>query len=132
MRIAMHARVAAKDAGQDVTNQLRELRQFIERKADADWTLVAEDVDEASGKTGDRVQLKIMFADAAERKFDLYLFRSLDRFGREGVLETLQYLQRLTNNGIAWWISLDRHHCQPRFGAGRSHCEKPMVLDQRL
>ena len=37
-----------------------------------------------------------MFADAAERKFDLVLFWSLERFSREGVLETLQ---RLTGNG---------------------------------
>jgi DNA invertase Pin-like site-specific DNA recombinase len=103
MRVAIYGRVSTKDAGQDVTNQLRELRQFIERKADEDWTLVGEYVDEASGKTGDRPQFKRMFTDAAERKFDLVLFWSLDRFSREGVLETLQYLQRLTNNGVEWW-----------------------------
>jgi len=31
------------------------------------------------------------------------LFWSLDRFTREGVLETLQHLQRLTGNGVDWW-----------------------------
>ena len=43
-----------------------------------------------------------MFADASRRKFDVLLFWSLDRLSREGVLETLQHLQRLTSYGIAW------------------------------
>ena len=30
------------------------------------------------------------------------LFWSLDRFSREGVLATLQYLQRLTSYGVGW------------------------------
>jgi hypothetical protein len=30
------------------------------------------------------------------------LFWSLDRFSREGVLETLQYLQTLTSYGVGW------------------------------
>jgi DNA invertase Pin-like site-specific DNA recombinase len=43
-----------------------------------------------------------MFQDASQRKFDCVLFWSLDRLSREGVLETLQYLQRLTSYGVAW------------------------------
>jgi DNA invertase Pin-like site-specific DNA recombinase len=43
-----------------------------------------------------------MFADARARKFDLVLFWSLDRLSREGVLETLQHLQRLTEYGVEW------------------------------
>ena len=43
-----------------------------------------------------------MFADAARRKFDLLLFWSLDRLSREGVLETLQHLNRLTSCGVAY------------------------------
>ena len=35
-------------------------------------------------------------------KFDLVLFWALDRFSREGVLETLQYLERLNSYGVAW------------------------------
>jgi DNA invertase Pin-like site-specific DNA recombinase len=33
----------------------------------------------------------------------MVLFWSLDRFTREGVLETLQHLNRLTSNGVDWW-----------------------------
>jgi len=43
-----------------------------------------------------------MFQQASQRKFDVLLFWSLDRLSREGVLETLQHLQRLTSYGIAW------------------------------
>ena len=43
-----------------------------------------------------------MFEDASQRKFDLILFWSLDRFSREGVLETLQHLQRLKASGVQW------------------------------
>jgi DNA invertase Pin-like site-specific DNA recombinase len=44
-----------------------------------------------------------MLLDATERRLDLVLFWSLDRFSREGVLETLQHLHRLTSHGIEWW-----------------------------
>ena len=36
------------------------------------------------------------------RKFDLVLFWSLDRFSREGVLETLHHLQRLAQYGVGY------------------------------
>ncbi len=47
--------------------------------------------------TADRAAFRRLFEDASRRQFDLVLFWSLDRFSREGVLETLQHLQRLTN-----------------------------------
>jgi DNA invertase Pin-like site-specific DNA recombinase len=43
-----------------------------------------------------------MFKDASQRRFDVLLFWSLDRLSREGVLETLQHLNRLTGYGIQW------------------------------
>jgi hypothetical protein len=59
-------------------------------------------VDQASGKTADRPQFKALMARASRHEFDLVLFWSLDRFSREGVLETLQHLQTLTPYGVAW------------------------------
>ena len=61
-----------------------------------------EYTDKASGKRGDRVQFQAMFDAASRREFDTVLFWSLDRFSREGVLETLQHLQRLTQHGVAY------------------------------
>jgi DNA invertase Pin-like site-specific DNA recombinase len=59
-------------------------------------------VDRASGKHSDREQFKKMFRDASQRRFDLVLFWSLDRFSREGVLETLNHLQRLSAAGVGY------------------------------
>lgn len=41
-------------------------------------------------------------AEKSRREFELVLFRSLDRFSREGVLETLTYLQNLTQYGVGY------------------------------
>jgi len=56
----------------------------------------------ALGKRGDRVEFRQMFEAAGRREFDAVLFWSLDRFSREGTLQTLQYLQRLESYGIAY------------------------------
>jgi hypothetical protein len=106
LRIAIYARVSTTDKGQDTENQLRELRQFVVNKSSEGWTLADEYVDHATGKNANRPEFQRLFRDAAEGKFDLVLFWSLDRFTREGVLETLQHLQRLTGNGIDWWSHL--------------------------
>ena len=103
MRIALYARVSTKDKGQDHENQLQELRQFVRRKSGEGWKVVHEYTDQASGKSADRPAFRRLFEDASRKHFDLVLFWSLDRFSREGVLETLQHLQRLSGHGVDWW-----------------------------
>ena len=98
-RCALYARVSTKDKGQEVENQLRQLREFAERQG---WTIAVEYVDHETGKISDREQFQRMFEDASQRKFDVLLFWSLDRLSREGVLPTLQHLQRLTSYGIGY------------------------------
>jgi DNA invertase Pin-like site-specific DNA recombinase len=44
-----------------------------------------------------------MFDAASRKEFDMVLFWSLDRFSREGVLETLTHLQRLSSYGVEWF-----------------------------
>src|SRR5439155_848682 len=63
------------------------------------WTFV-EYVDQASGKTGDRESFKRLFADASRRQFDVVLVWALDRFTREGVLETFEYIRDLGKYGV--------------------------------
>ena len=65
-----------------------------------------EYIDQQSGRDDERAQFRQMFQDASRRKLDILLFWSLDRLSREGVLETLQHLQRLTGYGVAWRSSL--------------------------
>ena len=97
---AIYARVSTKDKGQDTENQLRQLREFCTSQG---WAVSGEYVDHASGKNASgRAEFQRLFEDAAQRKFDLVLCWALDRFSREGVLATLQYLQRLSGYGIAY------------------------------
>src|SRR5262245_40090756 len=98
-RIVLYARVSTKDKGQDSRNQLAQLREFCARQ---DWTIVHEYIDQASGKSAERPKFKELMASASRHEFDLVLFWSLDRFSREGVLQTLQHLQTLTSYGVGW------------------------------
>src|ERR1039458_8010006 len=99
MNIALYSRVSTKDKGQDVENQLKQLREFCAKQ---EWHVVAQYIDHASGNRSDREQFLAMFSAASRREFDCVLFWSLDRFSREGVYETLQYLQRLTSCGVGY------------------------------
>lgn len=96
-RVALYCRVSTRDKGQEVENQLAQLREFAARQG---WTIVQEFLDRESGSTSDREQFQAMFRAASQRKFDTLLFWSLDRMSREGVLETLQHLNRLTSYGV--------------------------------
>jgi DNA invertase Pin-like site-specific DNA recombinase len=98
-RVAIYARVSTKDKGQDAENQLRQLREFSALQG---WTSVREYVDHETGSTNDRAQFQAMFRDASRRRFDVLLFWALDRLSREGVLETLQHLNRLTVCGVGY------------------------------
>ncbi len=98
-KVAIYSRVSTRDKGQDVTNQLLQLRAFCARQG---CEIVHEYVDHASGKRGNREALQAMLAAASRHDFDVVLFWSLDRFSREGVYATLQHLQRLTSHGVGY------------------------------
>jgi len=95
--IAIYARISTDK--QDNLNQLAQLRAFACTQG---WKVSREYVDVATGKNGDREQFKALFSAASRREFELVLFWSLDRFSREGVYETLTYLQTLTQYGVGY------------------------------
>src|SRR5215469_256071 len=97
MKIAIYSRVST--VKQDTENQLAQLREFAAKQG---WVVVREYVDCESGAKAERVEFQRMFEDASRHKFDLVLFWALDRLSREGVLETLQYLNRLTGYGVGF------------------------------
>lgn len=97
MRIAIYARVSTDK--QDTENQVAQLREFASKQG---WQITREYCDYESGAKADRAEFKRMFEDASRRKFDLVLFWALDRLSREGVLETLQHLNRLTSFGVGF------------------------------
>jgi DNA invertase Pin-like site-specific DNA recombinase len=100
MKAALYARVSTRDKGQDVENQLRQLREFADKQG---WEIAGEYIDKVSGSGKKaRPQFQAMMLAASQRQFDVLLFWSLDRLSREGVMPTLQYLQRLDGYGVAW------------------------------
>jgi DNA invertase Pin-like site-specific DNA recombinase len=78
-RIALYARVSTSNGHQDPEMQLRELREYAERR---DLTVVGEYVDRMTGSKDSRPSLNRLMADAGQRKFDAVLVWKLDRFGR--------------------------------------------------
>jgi DNA invertase Pin-like site-specific DNA recombinase len=99
MKVAIYARVSTKDKGQSTDNQLPDLRAYAQVHG---WTIYKEYAEEESGGTANRTQFKQLFADAHQRKFDLVLFWSLDRFSREGASATLQHLTTLESYGVGF------------------------------
>lgn len=99
MRVALYARVSTFDKGQDNDNQLLVLREYCLKQG---YEVVKEYCDHVTGSRGDRKGFRELYKDASRRRFDLVLFWSLDRFTREGVLETLQRLKELDHYGVYW------------------------------
>jgi len=98
MKIGIYARVSKFDGTQDPANQLQPLRDFAKA---LNGEVVAEYTDLASGGNGDRENFLRMFEDADKHKFDLLLTWSLDRLSREGISNTLGYIERLNRAGVA-------------------------------
>lgn len=98
MKIAVYARVSKNDESQDPQNQLNPLRDYVKAIG---GEIAAEYVDLASGGSSDRENFLRMLNDSDKRKFDLLLIWALDRFSREGISNTLGYLERLKRNGVA-------------------------------
>ena len=89
MRVAIYARVSTKDKGQHPENQLHQLRAFATQHGTPRKVFTGEE----PGGQAARSEFKALLLDAYQQKFDLVVFRRLDRFSREGALQTLRYLK---------------------------------------
>ena len=79
MRAALYARVSTH-AGQDPTVQLRELREYCQRRG---WDISAEFTDIGiSGSKERRPQLDQLLASCRKRRFDAVVVYRYDRFAR--------------------------------------------------
>ena len=108
MRMAIYARVSTDDKSQHPENQLGELRAWA---TNSGHTISREYIEYESGRKGTdkRKQFAALFDDAAKRKFDCVLFWALDRFSREGMVQTIIYLQRLSSYGVAFHSYTEPH-----------------------
>jgi DNA invertase Pin-like site-specific DNA recombinase len=96
LRVAIYARVSAIN-GQDPEMQLRELREYCERKK---WKRFKEYVDIGiSGTKEKRPELDKLLADAHRRKFDAVIVWKFDRFARS-VSHLLRALETFRAQGI--------------------------------
>jgi len=84
--------------GQDPENQLSELRRYAKEQT---WEAV-EYIDYETGKHSDRDQLRRLFHEASQAKFDVVLVWALDRLSREGIGETFEHLKRLKQFGVGF------------------------------
>jgi DNA invertase Pin-like site-specific DNA recombinase len=97
VKTAIYARVSTVGNGQSPEMQLRELREYVERRG---WTLAREYVDEGiSGAKDSRPQLNRLMEDAHRRKFDCVLVWKFDRFARS-VSHLLRALETFKSQGI--------------------------------
>jgi DNA invertase Pin-like site-specific DNA recombinase len=59
------------------------------------WEVSKEFVDYASGGSANRPNFQSMLGEVRQRHFDLVLVWALDRFSREGMTNTLNYIKQL-------------------------------------
>ena len=98
MKTAIYARVSTDETKQDINNQLEPLRKYA---SSLNFEISKEYVDYASGGDSNRPQFQAMLNDARKHEFDLILIWALDRFSREGILNTLNYLEVLRKHNVA-------------------------------
>jgi len=96
MNTAIYARVSTSN-GQDPEMQLRELREYCERRG---WNLKGEYIDSGiSGVKNSRPELNRLMADAHKRLFDAVVVWRFDRFARS-VSHLLRALETFSSLGI--------------------------------
>ena len=99
MKIAIYARVSKEEEGvQDPDNQLLPLRKYCEAKG---WEVSEEFIDRCSGGTSDRPEFQRMLGRVKQMHFKAILVWSLDRFSREGMNNTLKYIETLKHYNCA-------------------------------
>jgi DNA invertase Pin-like site-specific DNA recombinase len=97
IRCGVYARVSTVGNGQNPEMQLRELREYCERRG---WEIAGEYVDIGiSGAKDSRPELNRLMADAHKRRFDVVCVWKFDRFARS-VSHLLRALETFKALGI--------------------------------
>jgi len=105
-RVAIYARVSTLEKRQDPETQLRQLRDYVERR---DFDLAGEFVDYASGKTENRAQYKTMLDLVRKRRIDVVLVWRYDRFARstQALVNALNEFRSLGVDFISYQENID-------------------------
>ena len=97
-RAAIYARVSTTD--QSVERQVRELRAYAESRG---WEIVHEVEEYASGASPKRPQREKILRMARQRKVDVILVQSLDRWGRS-VQDLVLTMAELESLGVSFVV----------------------------
>jgi DNA invertase Pin-like site-specific DNA recombinase len=95
--VAIYARVSTDDKGQDVENQLSQLRAYCVSKGHDIYKEFSENITGTGKKR--RPAFEEMMEDARKRKFDILLVWSYDRFSRAG-LKDIRHIIELNDYGV--------------------------------
>ena len=99
MRAAIYARVSTAAQGQSPEMQVRELREYCERRG---WQIFGDYVDVGiSGSRDSRPELNRLMAEAHRRRFDAIVVWRFDRFARS-VSHLLRALETFDALGVAF------------------------------
>src|SRR5882724_6866313 len=80
-RTALYARISTSNNGQSPEMQLRELREYCQRRG---WIIAREYVDTGiSGAKDRRPELDRLMSNAHKRRFEVVAVRKFDRFTKE-------------------------------------------------
>jgi DNA invertase Pin-like site-specific DNA recombinase len=107
VRAALYGRVSTRGKGQDTQNQLIQLREYCSRQG---WSLVHEYFDHESGARSDaRREFQTLLTAASQREFDVVVVWALDRFSREGVMQTFDHVKKLKGYGVEFESYTEAH-----------------------
>jgi len=95
MKVCIYARVSKDE--QNIENQIEPLLDYAKLYK---YDVVSIYKDKVSGGDSNRKEFIQMLKDARLRRFETVLVWSLDRFSREGIRQTLSYIERLRRYGI--------------------------------
>lgn len=97
MKVAIYARVSTEEKGQDVENQIVQLREYCKNKGHEIYKEYTEQITGTGKKR--RPVFEQMMEDARKGKFEALLVWSYDRFSRGG-LKDIRYLLQLNDWGV--------------------------------
>ncbi len=105
-RSALYARVSTDDRGQDPETQLRQLREYADRRG---FAVAGEFVDVASGTRNDRPSYQRLLEAVRKRQVDVVLVWRYDRFARstQALVNALMEFRALGVDFISYQENVD-------------------------
>lgn len=96
-KVGIYARVSTMDRGQDVDNQLNQLKEYCRNKGYEIFNIYSDQITGTGRKK--RPEFERMINDAKQRKFNILLVWAYDRFSRAGLTD-IQIILDIHSRGV--------------------------------